>query len=140
MSLEILVVDYYDMIQFLHKETLALAGISIIPSVFSNGALALEYLLENAESNSEFLVLLDLNMPVMNGFAFLESLPKLQNRHNIHVIVVSSSVDEYDKKKAISFPEVIEFMEKPLRFKDCIKIKTIGVLEKYFGIANSVAV
>jgi CheY-like chemotaxis protein len=62
------------------------------------------------------LVLLDLNMPVMDGWDFLESFNKkdYQNIFNsTRFIVVSSSIDPYDINKAKTYP-VIGFLSKPV--------------------------
>lgn len=62
------------------------------------------------------LVLLDLNMPVMDGWDFLESYNK-KDYQNIFIstrfIVVSSSIDPYDINKAKTYP-VIGFLSKPV--------------------------
>lgn len=62
------------------------------------------------------LVLLDLNMPVMDGWDFLESFNK-KDYQNIFIstrfIVVSSSIDPYDINKAKTYP-VIGFLSKPV--------------------------
>ncbi len=140
MNLEVLVVEDYDLLQFLHKEILSMAEITNSPRIFSNGKKALEFLIENKQPEMEYLVFLDLNMPVMNGFEFLENLAVLQYKENVHVIIVSSSVEEYDDYKAKRVPHfssVLDFVEKPLRFKDCERIKKMDALQKYFFNCNT---
>ena len=132
MNLEVLVVDDYDMVQFLHKEILSMGQITSTPHLFSDGKKALDFLIENKRPGVEYLVLLDLNMPIMNGYTFLSNLGVLEYKENVHVVIVSSSIDDYDKKQATSFPYVIDFIEKPLRFKDCERIKKLDALQKHF--------
>ena len=62
------------------------------------------------------VLLLDINMPVLNGWAVLkklEALP-LDIREHITVFMLSSSVDPQDKQKAIDNPFVAGYIEKPL--------------------------
>jgi CheY-like chemotaxis protein len=72
------------------------------------------------------LVLLDLNMPVMDGWDFLESFNKkdYQNVFSLtRFIVVSSSIDPYDINKAKTYP-VIGFLSKPITKEMLENLKT----------------
>jgi CheY-like chemotaxis protein len=62
------------------------------------------------------IILLDISMPEMDGFGFLEELKKLQHDHKLRfkVIILSSSADPDDHKKAAQYPFVIDFILKPL--------------------------
>ena len=140
MSLEIMIVDDNDMIRYLHKELLSYCGISDTPVLFSNGKMALDYLVEKQQGASEvvtdYLVMLDLNMPIMNGLEFLSNLSSLKNKDKVHVLMISSSVEDSNKEEATSYSCVIDFIEKPIRFKECEDIKHIEVLKKHFVAAN----
>lgn len=85
---------------------------------YTEADLALEYLKENVE-NAEALpdvILLDLNMPVVDGWDFLEALEKFQSflSKNIRIFIVTSSVDEKDKLRSQTFSFVKGFISKPL--------------------------
>lgn len=58
------------------------------------------------------LIFLDLNMPEMNGWDFLDAMKK--DQLNIDVYILTSSVDPYDKKKAESYANIKGFLSKPL--------------------------
>lgn len=89
-----------------------------------NGEEALEYfdnLRTEKDSNNEInppeLIFLDLNMPIMNGWEFLDIFTK--NNYTISfpetkVIVLSSTIDPKDIEKSKSYPMVINFLSKPI--------------------------
>jgi len=79
---------------------------------------ALDFLQEN-KKNGETLpdvILLDLNMPVIDGWDFLETFETLvkEFEKNIRVFIVSSSVDEKDVLRSKSYVAVKGFISKPL--------------------------
>ena len=96
---------------------------SFIEHTFSvyNGQKALEYLDKIEETNNSSavfpqLILLDLNMPVMDGWEFLEAFSKKypDRYQSSKVAIVSSTVDPSDFAKARNYPFVIEFITKPI--------------------------
>lgn len=85
---------------------------------FSNGEEAMLYFSENME-NPEALpqvILLDINMPVMDGWDFLDWFQSAKEKmaREIPIFMVSSSIDWRDMEKAKSYPEVQEYLSKPL--------------------------
>ncbi|MCX2480406.1 response regulator [Pedobacter sp. MC2016-15] len=77
---------------------------------FDRPLLALDYL----ENNSPDLILLDLNMPEMDGWAFLRTLEERDIR--IDVVIISSSIDPAERTRAQSFKSVKDFLTKPLTY------------------------
>ena len=79
---------------------------------------ALEYLREQ-ESIPDY-ILLDIKMPLMDGFEFLEVLKKeLQHvPQSARIFMVSSSIDPQDIGKAGKDDAIVEFLSKPLKLKD----------------------
>ena len=73
------------------------------------------------------LIFLDINMPAMNGWEFLEEYKKISVRHRIIMVMLTTSLFPEDKTKAQAMPEISGFENKPLTAE---KIKS--VLEKYF--------
>ncbi len=72
---------------------------------------------ETSVSDERFppsLILLDINMPRMNGFEFLEALQALNLRNAPAVVIVSSSDHENDRTRAASSPLVKDYLTKPL--------------------------
>lgn len=64
-------------------------------------------------------LLLDLRMPIINGFEFLEKLKEMpqQPLENLKVHLLTSSLDENDIARAFSYPHVFGFLSKPLGLK-----------------------
>lgn len=62
----------------------------------------------------ELLVFLDINMPVMNGWEFLEQYKEKYPHRNDKIVILSSSIDFQDRQKAQDFEIVSGFLEKPL--------------------------
>ena len=59
-------------------------------------------------------ILLDISMPVMDGWLFLEELDKIDPKGKIKVFMHSSSVGESDQQKAFNFERVVHYFNKPL--------------------------
>lgn len=109
--------------------TLMLCKMVISKSLFSkeivtakNGEEALQYFnkLKQADGNSLLakpqLIFLDLNMPVMGGWEFLDSFSTLEysQYNNTKVIILSSTIDPEDLEKSNKYPMVIDFLSKPI--------------------------
>ena len=114
MTLEILLVDDDIVVQYLHKTVLSKCNFPV-QKLFSDGKLVLDYILENKDKDILFLILLDINMPVMNGWEFLDELKNHTIKPLLKVVIVTSSIDSSDKEKAEKYKEVFQFMEKPLQ-------------------------
>ena len=68
----------------------------------------------NTVNAGENLILLDINMPVMNGWDFLVFYAKIKDKRNDKIIMLSSSIDNQDRQRATEFSYVEGFIEKPL--------------------------
>jgi len=82
--------------------------------VFENGKDALMYLEKG--NNKVDLILLDINMPIMNGWQFLEHYEKLDENKKATTIVVmlTSSINIDDKLKAERLKSIKKFINKPI--------------------------
>lgn len=91
-----------------------ISKLAISPDVieFSEAEKALEYI-KTSDSRGN-LILLDINMPVMNGWDFLACYAKLKNRIDESIIMLSSSIDHQDQQRSRGFSFVQDFIEKPL--------------------------
>lgn len=78
---------------------------------------ALEYI-SNAQpdEHSHTILLVDIQMPIMNGFEFVEAFEKLPDSvtENYTIYIISSSINETDLNKVHNYKTVRQFLNKPL--------------------------
>jgi len=117
----VLLIDDNDIDNFINERMITTNSFSKGVIVKNSGESALQYLKENAdnESNLPRIIFLDLNMPVMDGFAFLSEFEKLPDsvKKNCKVIVLSSSISPEDINRASTNPFVVKYVNKPLNEK-----------------------
>ncbi len=110
---------------FLHQATVELTGITDHVSITRNGIEALSYLNNNTDPNyrKPSIIFLDINMPRMDGFQFLEEYNKLDDSLKAEVVFVmlTSSALEEDEQRAIEMG-VHEYITKPLTENHIINI------------------
>ena len=92
---------------------------------------ALEFFRENLDNPDELpdILLLDVNMPVLDGWDFVEEFQEIKDQlpKRIYIFMVSSSIDERDSKRAIESQDILDYVVKPLnetRLKELVH-KTI---------------
>lgn len=111
----ILLVDDETIFNFLHTRILELTRVSQEIRQALNGTEALEFLTDTSSHNTPDIILLDLTMPVMDGFAFLEAFQKLElpNKEKITIIVITSSIDQRDRLRATAMG-ITHYLVKPV--------------------------
>lgn len=113
MMLKVLIVDDDPVTLFIHRQNVIKSDLSSDPVTFSNGKEVLDYLNEQTDEDVVFFILLDINMPEMNGWQFLQALNS-KDADRVYTVMVSSSVDSRDHLKAQEFKSVIGYLEKPM--------------------------
>lgn len=131
-DLKILLVDDDKIMLFLHEMFLKRSGMLHDTILCYNGQEALSYLDAYQSEQTSFLVLLDINMPVMNGWEFLEAIHTRPYFSRIHVVMVSSAIDESEQQKAFTYGQVIDYQQKPLNMDLCKSLKQDKMLKEFF--------
>lgn len=118
MAKKIVLIDDDNTTNLLNKMIIDRSGLVDDVITFNKAQEALEYFTSSIDDgDDEFLVLLDVNMPVMNGWDFLtEYCPQVSavSKRKDKVVMLTSSIDPSDKKKATEFACVNDFVSKPL--------------------------
>lgn len=119
----VMIVDDDEVDRYLLIRTLKKLGLNLTIFEAENGVKALEFLV-NYEANSNkyetrfppILIFLDINMPLMNGFEFLEAFAQLKNSDNRYsssiFTMFTSSEKEEDKTRASKYDFVKGFLVK----------------------------
>jgi CheY-like chemotaxis protein len=92
--------------------------------LFENGMDALNFLKQNP-GNTDVLpdiILLDLSMPIMDGWQFLDEYVKLDIKKPITIYICSSSISPVDLTKAKSINAVSEYIIKPINKEKIVEI------------------
>ena len=76
------------------------------------------------------MILLDINMPIMNGFEFLEQYAKLDHkiRESVVICMLTTSLAQSDLDRSNQFAELNDYIDKPLS-----EVKIRDLIQKYFG-------
>lgn len=132
--LEVIIVDDDQIVVFIQKKMITNSEIASNPISFNRAQAALEHIIKDQKSElqKDYLILLDINMPEMDGWDFLDCLESYEKKLNYHVIMVTSSIDRKDKEKAKKYTTVRYFIEKPISAFDCEKIKEISEISHFF--------
>lgn len=128
----VVLIDDDEPTNFLHRRVIERYGCAERIEVFQEAQRALDFLgtTENGAYVKPELIFLDINMPGMNGWEFLRAYEKLsdEQRAEIVVLMLTTSLNPDDKAQAESFDEVSGFLSKPLT-KELLK----EILEEHFG-------
>ena len=85
-----------------------------------NGEDALNYL-RDEKSEKPCLILLDLNMPIMNGIEFLQAVKKDERLRGIPVVVLTTSDDQQDKLDSFNLGAA-GYMAKPVDYRQFVEV------------------
>jgi CheY-like chemotaxis protein len=100
--------------------------------VASNGEEALEYL-QNGNNNKPCIILLDLNMPKMNGIEFLKEIKADDHLLKIPVVVLTTSQDEQDRMDTFT-TGIAGYMIKPVDYVQFVE--TIKTIKMYWTLSE----
>ena len=126
---------------FINQKIISIADKCIITKIFNSGVTALDYFTKTLKSSETKtlinidLILLDINMPVMNGFEFLDKLSEIKAfiKNPIEVYFLSSSNNEKDISDAFKKKFCSGYINKPLT-----KEKIYNLLDSKKELVNKI--
>jgi len=132
MKLQAVIVDDDDIFNMLSRKMIQKCGFDPEPKTFLNGRLASEFLKQDYNKDQTYVVFLDINMPVMDGWEFLESIEAFANPENMLIFMVTSSTDEEDINKANSNKYILKYLSKPVLSDDLRGLMKHPKLTRFF--------
>jgi len=113
---KVFIVDDDNMYQMILKYQMLKVNKELYVQSFANGRPAMELLTQLPDTELPDIILLDINMPTMDGWQFLAACEQLpEERLNRSVIyMISSSLDTRDKERALASRFVKEYICKPV--------------------------
>jgi CheY-like chemotaxis protein len=97
-----------------------------------NGEDALNYL-RDGNSEKPCIILLDLNMPVMNGIEFLKAVKDDEQLRRIPVLVLTTSVEQQDRLSSFNF-NVAGYVSKPVDYRQFVEV--MRTIDAYWTISE----
>ncbi len=125
--LSVLLVDDDEINNFISIKLIKKALLNTEIMACLNGKFAIDQLHEIQKKDPAKLpdyILLDINMPIMNGWEFLDEYKRLNidPRGKTKIYIISSSVFSNDINKARSYPLVKDFISKPLNVDKIVEL------------------
>jgi CheY-like chemotaxis protein len=120
------VIDDDPIYQIIMQKIIYKSGIFSSNYSFSNGKEAIDFLKQIILKNENFpdIILLDIEMPILDGWGFMDEMAILKSRINkeIHIYISSSSIAIEDKERAKNNCGILGYMSKPITLNDLVKI------------------
>lgn len=126
----ILVIDDDSATVFLTKWVVEKLGFQGDFLAAANGEEALNILNFSANPAESYLILLDINMPIMDGWAFLMRYQQMEGKitdDNIVIVMLSDEIEDKIKLASLNYDFVVAYLPKPIR-----KRNLLLVLESHF--------
>ena len=122
----ICIVDDDEIFQFITRKSFERLNRSDEVLIFSNGEEAIQYIQDTQQEHHALpdVIFLDINMPIMDGWDFMEEFNKIKmyDTHMPAIYMVSSSIDDKDLSRARALPMVKDYIIKPIDDKKIVEI------------------
>lgn len=136
MILETIVIDDDEIFLLISKKIINRSKFHPTPKIFVESIKALDFLIQDYSLQKAYVILIDINMPTLNGWEFLEALRSFAKPQNTFVCVVSSSTDQVDIARADQNPYVLQYLSKPITVETLVKLKELPQLVGFFPITE----
>ena len=117
-----MIIDDDEVFIAIDKIIIIKSGLSLDPLLFVNPGKALKFLEEEGNTDQKFLIFLDLDMPIITGWDFLEKIKDYPGAKNFQVVLISSAIERNNAERAKRNSQVIQYIEKPLSIEKCKEI------------------
>ena len=127
----VMLIDDDGIDNFINEKVIKSSNFTQNVFVHTNAISALEFLkniqtlkYEEFSSVKPSYIFLDLNMPVSDGFYFLEEFNKLSDKitTDVKIVMLTSSLNPADEEKSNSFKNVVKYLSKPLSAEDLMNM------------------
>ena len=122
-----ILIDDSDIDLFIQRRFLEVYHFSDTLVLYNSAEEALGWLKEMKGEAAPDVIFLDLNMPEIDGFSFLNDFKKLPQEvlDKCKIVVLTSSNSAKDREQAFSFDNVIQFITKPIKQSDIEDLKKL---------------
>ena len=112
----VLLVDDNEATNNFNKRLLSALDLTDNVQIALNGKEALDHIVSCKKDELPSLILLDINMPMMDGFQFLEAYKELEEKKkgSIVIMMLTTSIAEEDKNRAEKYGDVAGYLNEPL--------------------------
>lgn len=127
MNLKAFIIDDDQICHFITRHLIKSEHLAQEVACFYEAEHALQQMLSDLPQSLPDVIFLDLNMPHMNGWQFLDALHPYETRISPHtkIFILTSSVDAVDQEKAWEYPLVSGYFLKPLQPRDLVAIREL---------------
>lgn len=123
MELSFIIVDDRELDCYIAEKLIQKTGLSKSNKIFYDAINALEYIKNLGKKDGITVILLDVMMPVMNGFQFIETFEKfpIEVTANYRIIPITTSLNKNDINKISNYNSVVGVLKKPYTFEALVQ-------------------
>lgn len=119
MKLSFIIIDDRELDCFIAEKLIQKTGLSTNNRLFYDGSSGLDFIKTQTVPGAITIILLDIMMPIMDGFQFIEEFEQLSEeiRNSYKVIPITTSLDKGDINRISNYKSVVTVLQKPFTFE-----------------------